>query len=543
MKAKLSLNSPLISLALICSFTASVLPGNAVSSEAPRWFEIEVIFFKQLGDKNLLKEQFVDNELPNYSRSFDLLTPYLQPDISSLKQQLPYCNDQYTIDDKVINKLNIKKETRLADFIETRTLAEIEDQSNITNDNQQLNNKPELNRKLNKESLDTVSNEIADLPPNLNSGLSSDLSSNLSSGVNSSLTTEQRHLIPLAKDAEQYFTDKKFQSYSQYPSFDNKEICQIAKSYFQQTLPTEKLNSFNYNGFPVDAVPRLINGIHKDNTTQPYLISKGALRLGDITKRLRWSKRFKPLLHLGWRQIGVTRNKAIPMKVYAGDNLAQQYQKSFDSELSSLALKSLLQEQQSTIDSEMNIIDVPESGAQDQFLQQKDRQVFDEIFSKIDNINQESLAPLLTKLNNPSYDFMQDEQKILSKAENILENSANTVENSSKLIKPIQPWLLDGFLKVHLDHYLYVTADFNMVTQETVKPVSNFILSADEQRTDKSLTLTPETREKVIHFSQDRRIISGEVHYLDHPYIGIVIQIRRFDPTKPENEAVSQNVN
>mgnify|MGYP000673678348 FL=1 len=41
-------------------------------------------------------------------------------------------------------------------------------------------------------------------------------------------------------------------------------------------------------------------------------------------------------------------------------------------------------------------------------------------------------------------------------------------------------------------------------------------------------------------FKQDRRVISGEIHYFDHPDIGMIVQIRRFDPSKPADEAVTQ---
>ena len=47
---------------------------------------------------------------------------------------------------------------------------------------------------------------------------------------------------------------------------------------------------------------------------------------------------------------------------------------------------------------------------------------------------------------------------------------------------------------------------------------------------------------KLINFSQNKRVISGEIHYFDHPYIGMIVQIRRFDPTKPADEAVTQAI-
>ncbi|MEM0515306.1 CsiV family protein [Pseudoalteromonas sp. YIC-827] len=66
-------------------------------------------------------------------------------------------------------------------------------------------------------------------------------------------------------------------------------------------------------------------------------------------------------------------------------------------------------------------------------------------------------------------------------------------------------WQLDGFLKVHLNHYLYITS--NLVTRAIGD-------------TDTSVSG---------EFSQFRRVISGEIHYFDHPQIGMLVQIRRFN--------------
>ncbi len=66
-------------------------------------------------------------------------------------------------------------------------------------------------------------------------------------------------------------------------------------------------------------------------------------------------------------------------------------------------------------------------------------------------------------------------------------------------------WQLDGFLKVHLNHYLYITS--NLVTRALGD-------------TDTSVSG---------EFSQFRRVISGEIHYFDHPQIGMLVQIRRFN--------------
>jgi len=95
-----------------------------------------------------------------------------------------------------------------------------------------------------------------------------------------------------------------------------------------------------------------------------------------------------------------------------------------------------------------------------------------------------------------------------------------TLTDKNSPTAPLQPWFLDGFFKVHLDHYLYINANFNIVEK----------------------SLTDSDKFQLVNFKQSRRVITGEIHYFDHPYIGMIVQIRRFDPSKPTDEAVSQAI-
>lgn len=89
-------------------------------------------------------------------------------------------------------------------------------------------------------------------------------------------------------------------------------------------------------------------------------------------------------------------------------------------------------------------------------------------------------------------------------------NETNANQNQVNL--PSDVWQLDGLFKLHLDHYLFVNTDFNL-----------------RRLVGESL--------HSINVKQSRRVISGEIHYLDHPHLGIVLQIRRFTPPEPEESA------
>lgn len=68
-------------------------------------------------------------------------------------------------------------------------------------------------------------------------------------------------------------------------------------------------------------------------------------------------------------------------------------------------------------------------------------------------------------------------------------------------------WQLDGLVKVYSERMLFAETNFNLRR-----------ISADGS------TLS------TYHSSDQSRLLIGEVHYLDHPHLGLVLQIRRFTP-------------
>ena len=68
-------------------------------------------------------------------------------------------------------------------------------------------------------------------------------------------------------------------------------------------------------------------------------------------------------------------------------------------------------------------------------------------------------------------------------------------------------WQLDGLLKVYSDRMLFAEAEFNLRR-----------LSVDGQQL------------QTFYSQEQTRLLIGEIHYLDHPYLGLILQIRRFTP-------------
>ncbi|PHR82492.1 MAG: hypothetical protein COA59_14370 [Colwellia sp.] len=448
-------------ISLLCaSVSSSVL---ATQTEKPeRWFEVEVILFQQLGDKKGLKEKFPDDvssaSLPQYKKHFDLLSSYLQPNLTGIKQFMPLCGEQDTQDL----------------FLEPL---------------------PRINTAF-FEAIESVEHIDGFSMPKFTTG-------------NKTVVQQKELILNLQKELAS-------------PLFSTQNICIISRKDIKNLFTDEQLDNFPLNALDVEALPTKLNALDTHISDGPYLIADESLLLADIKQRLQWSKEFKPLLHFGWRQVGVTRGKAIPLKLFAGNNLDYQYRQTLNKYQSALdkeklAEELIFQQSNSVEQQEVDSAIVKKNHLYDVVKQQKLTQVFNEL----ETINSANINRLIDELEQQTF-----EELIAINEVRINEN--NSLRISELPIKPLQSWFLDGFFKVHLDHYLYITADFNILSQSLAGSTNN---------------TTNKTNHKLVNFSQNKRVITGEIHYFDHPYIGMIVQIRRFDPSKPKEEAVTQVVN
>ena len=454
-----------ICVSLLCA-SVSYSAMATQTSKPERWFEVEVILFEQTSDKKTIKEEFPDqinaSTLPQYKRYFDLLTPYLQPDITGIKQFIPLC----------------KKHKAQSTFIDS--LPKI--QTPFAN---------AINIKLNEDKL-----TIPDIATDYNTNTSTNI-----------------HYTKRALDLQKELTS---------PLFSTQNICIIEQKDIAHLYVDEEQADIQLNALNVQALPPKLNALGSHISNSPYLIAEESLLLSDITKRLKWSKEFKPLLHFGWRQVAVTRNKAIPLKLFAGKHLNYQYLQALKKHQSTHS-KANFEEQTKQLNNTI------QDEIEDEILEAEQKannnaqqeQYFAKIFNELDSVDNTNINVLINELEQQKL-----EDLITSNQPSSSENKVSDVDTAP--IKPLQPWFLDGFFKVHLDHYLYITADFNVVGKTIIK-------NAAQGSEEPSI--------KLINFSQNKRAITGEIHYFDHPYVGMLVQIRRFDPTKPIEEAVTQVVN
>ena len=97
---------------------------------------------------------------------------------------------------------------------------------------------------------------------------------------------------------------------------------------------------------------------------------------------------------------------------------------------------------------------------------------------------------------------------------------------TSKSHKPV--WEIDGTLNIYLDHFLYVETALNL-REEGIKSLDISSDSFDETLV-KNDKITPFLY--AFPLTQNRRVRSDEIHYFDHPKMGMILQIRKMEQPK-----------
>jgi len=453
---------------------------NAARNYENTWFEIEVILFSQIDDKSKLQEAFPESsKIKTPSAVIDLLGPYLDPNISDLKNRLPVCSDH-----KNTSEFNVLNNNFTLNYLtfDKQVFEDIENNFYIFSQTQNI--------------LEEVKQTVVE-----------------QNSTEQSIT-EENTLEPIIESNEQQ--DYRFTQVS-LPQ----EFCKIPESFF---FEYKKENpNYYYNGPTQNNVPNVISGEEDLTTNQPYLLNEESLQLQDIVKQLKRSRNFKPLLHLGWRQITKGPKEAIPLKLYAGENLIQpynqalaNYQRTTQNVLTIQKSNQLIEAQTLAHQYDQNTANETVTEINDSILD-KERELealqnrINEVLLQAKEIEPE-LSSLLAELNSGPDELVTPViTPLLTDIESV------TKQQLIEPIKPPQNWTIEGLLKIEVEHFLHITADFNVIN-----------MSLSEQAT-KQLTSTEPIELKSIRLEQNKRVRSKEIHYFDHPYMGMIVQIRRHE--------------
>lgn len=194
------------------------------------------------------------------------------------------------------------------------------------------------------------------------------------------------------------------------------------------------------------------------------------LQLGEQFSKLKKHQLFTPLMHTVWRMPVQNRNKALPIHLFAGENYALDMHKAALSKIDANPVE--------VIDNDLSV-------------------------KETENLD------VLTALEKPN------------------------------VIRDL--YEIDGNFTIYLEHYLFIDSQLvvRTETEEAIKTTTpTAAINTEIGNDDVAIEIVDqeeigktniETKTVITEtlFDQNRRLRSEEIHYLDHPLFGIIVQIRK----------------
>ena len=295
------------------------------------------------------------------------------------------------------------------------------------------------------------------------------------------------------------------------------------------------------NRLPAPAsLPIIIEGHDWPLASKAHLLTSNQQALSSISRQIRSNRELERLLHATWRQpVMFGKNKAFNVRLYGGQNYAQQFDMNGDMREQKLANSSdnepynsatefgydsttALSDYNSNYTSgtyENSLSDVGTAFEADKIAAQDTDQ-----FIAVSDI----FADLNRRLSNPQA-IEYGAFKALDTPMIVEQGEDDAIDAS--LRTPI--WEIDGTIKVflkYINRVPYLHVDSEMFYRQPV-PLSYFSSEDDSSGNAAKPRLAPSTEYKLVSvpLAEQRRVISTQLHYFDHPLFGFVVQIRRYN--------------
>jgi len=237
-------------------------------------------------------------------------------------------------------------------------------------------------------------------------------------------------------------------------------------------LVERNLPQDHYRDYPT--LPIHYEGVIYPRSEDAHLLPQSELQLMSLYKDINWDKSYTPLLHTVWRQpVAVEQENAFSIPILAGKNLTFQA------------------DREQSIEHDKQL-------ANELILRQTDPQMVVKTVSPIVSPIISTIVPQIKATLDDTLALYPDQLK---------------QTQDKAMIDTTSVFEFEGLVTVYIKYinrvpYLHIDSHalFNTAQVSNTEP----------------LTIIPHT------FKQRRRVISNQVHYFDHPYFGIVIELRRY---------------
>ena len=573
----------MVKTAIASLLSISILAQSVYASEQEWWFDVEVILFKRNVDVATISEKFKQSRLDQPpSDQLDLLTPYLNPDLSYLRAGLPYCRasnllavqkqyeqdfafpmpvietiklssqpmeeqEQQTAQDLAVNVAETAEE--MFDDVPAAITAE------TTEDRTQESFQYEVSTTdIFAQSDDTIS---------LAQTTDTDGVNLANSEQNNSGNIDQQTNIALAPDVYVPTPPIKveFIEWQMPREFLCSYAEQIDASFASTSMTSLQDNvSDNQPSKRIKRVPEIINGIEWQQKRGAFLLPTSTTHMADLYNKIKRQRDITPILHLNWRQkVNFGRDKGQTFRLFAGENFAQQFDVNglplmgdTDSVFDHLNPPSdefyIPEQERAGLTPEQQTLITSITGTDSEVLTE-------DLFARIDSALTDG-----TPFNIDQVGIPVDVQK-------------NQQTNNGDPAELKELWQLDGGITVYLRNigrvpYLHIDSnlDFRQAIFDPTKTTSKkgfpddlseqgtvainpmLQLSTEQLSTEQPNTEQPDYLQPnflhSVNFNQLRRVISKQVHYFDHPLFGMVVRINRHKwPEVPKDEDEDENEN
>lgn len=471
---------------------------------APLWFEVEVILFERIGEQS--KEKFVDTikqyKIDNALHLVDdavygTLLPC--PTLTQF-ERFSIISQQIHEKDVSIDPINDIEQV-ITSSTQVQTLPTSAEEK-TSNSNEVINTIVECitpNDELLRKAYDIRASRLLNISANNSTADSSAQIDSLSEQLtttdfitndfndNQINTIQQGQESIIERPETLDYDSNTFIAYPMEFSFNGIDYRSVQNPIIPSKVPLKIIN-------------KAVDGqVHTPEV--PYLLDNEHLQMNKLVQKLRWQKTSTPLLHLGWRQPMLARHLSIPIHLFAGKDFSEQFD---------------------------------QQGNDKAVIQNNDI-----LQSNNSEINQQSSSLEQSKSN------LNDAAPNISISDIVAElESQQILEDSAKL------WQLDGLLNIYLNHYLFIETDFDFRKVEPVKVTVEENEPKSDESNNQPISLLsrskidnhlPGLETKITYVNQltshpmkqHRRVRSKEVHYFDHPSMGMIIQIRRFEILEP----------
>jgi len=475
------------------------------------WFDVEVIAFKRNIALSELEEQFdLSNGLLTPHADVDVIGAIVSPDISWLKQGLSVCHAEEPDSSLALwpNKNLFFIPSYDVDFL-SLSLAQPEDTMGLQDVN--VNNASDI------ESQDSAPSPEPIVAFSQDDAL--DTENNITTVAPSVVGPDDSAIA----DHWLHFFGVSHMSMPEAPTFS---YCEDPKPWMTVANNSIVTNHVNNRLPSPQSLPITIEGHDWPLANHAHLLSSEQQTLVSLSKQIRQSRALERLTHVTWRQpVFFGKDNAFTVRLFAGDN----YSKRFNSDGSERQL--MLSD---TLIDTMSF-DHPQSS-----ISAVEPDIFDKIASASSSLTDMTL------------------QEVMSLEEGQNEESDTSNVQDTAMLAPI--WELDGTVKVFLKYintvpYLHIDNNvffrLPVVKDPRVKDVriggrddevqddTDIDAYVEEMQPTQADTATVEYELVSVPFSEQRRVISKQLHYFDHPLFGMIMTINRYQRPVADTEEPS----